>query len=348
MNLLVIRMSAMGDVAMTVPVIKEVLKSNPNINITYVSRDGFKVFFDGIKRFKFVSPDLDGNHKGLSGMYKFFQELRQETEFDAVADLHSVMRSQVLSGLFRMRGINVASIHKGRTDKGNLVKKSAQDSQQLKLTTERYADVFRKLGITVKLSHKLPEKKKAKIPQIIQREAGAKAGPWIGIAPFAQYKGKKYRFDKVGTLIEQLQKTYPKSKIFLFGGGEAEVKKLRGLWNEYPQTILAAGKMNLAEELNVMSNLDTMISMDSANMHMASLVGTKVVSVWGATHPYAGFMGYGQSVEWAAQLDMDCRPCSIFGNKECHKNGSYACMMDLPESLIVNKVKMIVPVAVKK
>ncbi|MCK5908075.1 MAG: glycosyltransferase family 9 protein [Flavobacteriales bacterium] len=348
MNLLVIRMSAMGDVAMTVPVIKEVLRSNPDINITYVSREGFRVFFDGIKRFKFVSPDLDGDHKGLTGMYKLFQELRQDTIFDAVADLHGVMRSQVLTGLFRMRGIKVASIHKGRTDKGNLVKQSAKNSKQLKLNTERYADVFRKIDIPVKLSHKLPRKKRSKVPRIVQKEAGAKAGPWIGIAPFAQYKGKKYRFDKVGTLIEQLQKTYPKSKIFLFGGGDAEVIKLRGLWEKYPQTVLAAGKMNLAEELNLMTNLDTMISMDSANMHMASLVGTKVVSVWGATHPYAGFMGYGQSLEWAAQLDMDCRPCSVFGNKECHKDGSYACMMDLPESMIVDKVKVLVPVEKKK
>jgi len=344
MNILVIRMSAMGDVAMTVPVIKEVLRSNPDINITYVSREGFRVFFKDIKRLKFVAPDLEGAHKGLTGMYKLFQELRHDTEFDAVADLHSVLRSQVLTSLFRMRGIKVASIHKGRTDKGNLIKKSARKSKQLKLNTERYADVFRKLDIPVKLSHKLPNKKRAKVPRLVQKEVGAKAGPWIGIAPFAQYKGKQYKFDKVGVLIEQLQYTYPKSKIFLFGGGEAEIKKLKGLWKEYPQTVLAAGKMNLSEELDLMSNLDTMISMDSANMHMASLVGTKVVSVWGATHPYAGFIGYGQSIEWAAQIDMDCRPCSVFGNKECHKDGSYACMAELPESLIVDKVKLIIPV----
>ena len=344
MNLLVIRMSAMGDVAMTVPVIKEVLKSHPKLNITIVSRDGFKVFFDGIKRLKFVAPDLEGQHNGLSGMYKLFQELRSETKFDGVADLHSVMRSQVLSGLFRMTGVRVASIDKGRGEKKDLVKDSAKSSKQLKLTTERYADVFRELGFPVKLSHKLSKKKGAKVPAQVRKEVGAKAGPWIGIAPFAQYKGKKYRFDKVGTLIEQLQLTYPKSKIFLFGGGEAEVKKLRGLWDIYPQTVLAAGKMTLPEELNLMSKLDTMISMDSANMHMASLVGTKVVSVWGATHPYAGFMGYGQSIEWAAQLDMDCRPCSVFGNKECSKDGSYACMMDLPESTIVDKVKLIISV----
>ena len=339
----------MGDVAMTVPVIKELLDSNPELNITFVSRENFKVFFDDIERLTFVAPDLDGDHEGLSGMYKLFQELKKETKFDAVADLHNVLRSQVLSSLFRVVGIKVVSIHKGRTDKGNLVKESAKSSKQLKLTTERYADVFRKLGLKLELSNKLGKRKRFKVPPLVLKEAGAKAGPWIGIAPFAQYKGKKYRFDKVGTLIDLLQKTYPKSKIFLFGGGEAEVKKLRGLWDEYPQTILAAGKMTLREELNLMSNLNTMISMDSANMHMASLVGAKVVSVWGATHPYAGFMGYGQNIEWAAQLDLDCRPCSIFGDKECSMDDTpYACMADLPEQAIVDKVKLIIPVPVEE
>ncbi|MCK5781723.1 MAG: glycosyltransferase family 9 protein [Flavobacteriales bacterium] len=342
MNLLVIRMSAMGDVAMTVPVIKEVLRTNKDLNITFVSRESFRIFFTDIDRLTFIAPDLENDHKGLGGLYRLFQDLRKDTDFDAVADLHGVLRSQVLSSLFKMTGVNVASINKGREEKKALTKESNKTFIQLKLTTERYADVFRELGFIVKLSHKLPKKKDSKVPSSVLKETGAKAGPWIGIAPFAQHKGKKYRFDKVGILIDQLQETYPKSKIFLFGGGEAEIKKLDGLWYEYPQTILAAGKMTLPQELDLMTNLDLMISMDSANMHMASLVGTKVVSVWGATHPYAGFIGYGQSIDWAAQIDMECRPCSVFGNKECHRE-DYACMMDLPESLIVDKVKLIIP-----
>jgi len=327
---------------MTVPVIKEVLRSNKHLNITFVSREGFRIFFKGIDRLKFIAPDLEEEHKGISGLYRLFQSLRKETDFDGVADLHGVLRSKVISSLFKMTGVKVVTIDKGRGDKKDLVKDSNKNFVQLKLTTERYADVFRELGLKVKLSHKLPKKKKSKVPIIVSKETGVKAGPWIGIAPFAQHKGKKYRFDKVGVLINLLQKSYPKSKIFLFGGGKAEIKKLKGLWNKYPQTILAAGKMTLPEELNLMSNLDVMISMDSANMHMSSLVGTKVVSVWGATHPFAGFIGYGQSTDWAVQIKMDCRPCSVFGNKECHR-GDYACMMNLPESEIVNKVKIIIP-----
>ena len=341
MNLLVIRMSAMGDVAMTAPIIKELLKNHKDLHITFVSRQGFKIFFKDINRLKFIAPDLKNRHKGFLGLVRLVRELRNDTDFDAVADLHNVLRSQIISGLFKIKGVKVSSVNKGRGAKKSLIKKSAQKSVQLKLMVERYADVFRDLGLKIDLSHKLPKKKTEKIPVSIQNKIHEKCGIWIGIAPFAQYEGKKYRFDKVGTLIEKLQNTYPKSKLFLFGGGKAEIDKLKVLHKKYPLTIMAAGKMSLKEELDLMTNLDVMISMDSANMHMASLVGTKVVSVWGATHPFAGFIGYGQSIEWAAQIDMDCRPCSVFGNKECHR-GDYACMKDLPESVIVDKVKLIV------
>ena len=84
-----------------------------------------------------------------------------------------------------------------------------------------------------------------------------------------------------------------------------------------------------------MSHLDTMVSMDSANMHLASLTGTRVVSVWGATHPYCGFMGWQQKEEDAVQINtLSCRPCSVFGNKPCHR-GDFACMNNiLPEEII--------------
>ncbi|MCK5824741.1 MAG: glycosyltransferase family 9 protein [Ichthyobacteriaceae bacterium] len=339
MNVLVIRMSAMGDVAMTVPVIKAALELNKDLNITFVSRLNFKVFFDGIDRLDYIAPDLNGKHKGVSGLYKFFQDLKKIRKFDAVADLHGVLRSKVISSFFAMTGIKVASIEKGKSEKKQLTAKNKKELKPLKHSTERYADVLRELGLTVKLSHKLPVKDESrKIPAIIANETGVKAGQWIGIAPFAQHKGKKYPLDKIEELIIGLTKNYPKSKLFLFGGGRAEIELLTELWHKYPQVILAAGKMDLGKELDLISNMDLMIAMDSANMHMASLVGTKVVSVWGATHPFTGFMGYGQSEKLAAQINMNCRPCSVFGDKDCYKT-TYECLEKIPVSLIVDKVK---------
>ena len=97
------------------------------------------------------------------------------------------------------------------------------------------------------------------------------------------------------------------------------------------------GLVDAPEELEIMRGLRVLVSMDSANMHLASLVGTRVVSIWGATHPYAGFMGIGQNEKDCVQRDLECRPCSVYGDKEC-KYGDYRCMDIKPEE-IVEKVK---------
>ena len=94
----------------------------------------------------------------------------------------------------------------------------------------------------------------------------------------------------------------------------------------------------MERELILMSHLDVMVSMDSANMHLASLVNTPVVSIWGATHPYCGFMGYGQKAENALQIEnLECRPCSVFGNKPC-LHGDYRCLIRITPEMVVQKV----------
>ena len=89
-----------------------------------------------------------------------------------------------------------------------------------------------------------------------------------------------------------------------------------------------------------MSRLKLLICMDSANMHFASLVGTPVLSIWGATHPYAGFYGYRQPMENAIQLPLPCRPCSVFGEKPCYR-GDWACMDKILPEMILDKVNQI-------
>ena len=96
--------------------------------------------------------------------------------------------------------------------------------------------------------------------------------------------------------------------------------------------------MSLNEELQQISKLKTMISMDSANMHLASLVGTRCVSVWGSTHHFAGFLGYGQSVDDVVEVkDLTCRPCSVFGDKPCYR-GDWACLQELDIQKINDKI----------
>jgi len=66
-----------------------------------------------------------------------------------------------------------------------------------------------------------------------------------------------------------------------------------------------------------------------------------VVSVWGATHPYAGFLGWRQSPDRCISIDLPCRPCSVFGNKPCLR-GDMACMNNIDPLAIVRKVEEII------
>ena len=159
---------------------------------------------------------------------------------------------------------------------------------------------------------------------------------WIGIAPFAAHKGKIYPLEKMERVIELLLEREPNCRIFLFGGG-AEERELLTQWESRHDRCTCALLGSLYNELVLMSHLDTMVSMDSANMHLASLTGTRVVSVWGATHPFAGFMGWNQSPADAVQTTLPCRPCSIFGNKPC-LHGDYPCLHSITPEEIVERV----------
>ncbi|MDD2330738.1 MAG: glycosyltransferase family 9 protein, partial [Bacteroidales bacterium] len=108
-------------------------------------------------------------------------------------------------------------------------------------------------------------------------------------------------------------------------------------WARHNEQIQVAGDngKGFAAELSVIRELDVMISMDSANMHFASAVGIPVISIWGATHPKAGFYGFRQDPQRAIQYSLDCRPCSIFGAKPCWK-GTYECMEQITEEHVIS------------
>lgn len=233
--------------------------------------------------------------------------------YEMVADLHDVWRSRYIRLALRLKGARVQTIRKGRWNKWLLT--HGWIHRPLKQTIQRYAEVLLRLGLPVT------------IPSTSVRNEGQ----GIGIAPFAAHPGKVYPLDKMELVVRLLNRTG--ERIVLFGRGEKEEAILSEWAQRYPHVESAAGLYNMEEELPLMKSLRVMVSMDSANMHLASLAGTRVVSVWGATHPNAGFMGYGQAMSDCVQRDLDCRPCSVYGNKKC-KFGDYRCLAINPEEIV--------------
>ncbi len=345
-RVLVFRFSALGDVAMTVPVLHSFLGQYPEHEVWFVSRGFAAELVKPIPGIRFFEADLKGRHKGIAGMVRLFNDLRRYGPFDSVIDLHRVLRTHILSLLFHLNGNVVSRIDKGRNEKKKLCRKKNKVFQQLPSTFERYRQTFKKAGFAFALEpfrrKEIFGKNKETEVSLLKKlpglkpflEAGTKKQ--IGVAPFAKHPWKMWPAPKMKKLLRLLdEENY---SIVLFGGRGEEQQKL-SLWAaEYKNIISVAGKLSFSEELYLISKLGVMLSMDSANMHLASLAGARVVSIWGATHPFAGFYGYGQSISDAVQIDLACRPCSVYGNKECHR-GDFACMNGITPEMVFDKIK---------
>ncbi len=329
-KLLVIRFSALGDIAMTVPVVHDLAMQYPDLDITMLSREMARPLFERMpKNVHFFGADLKRRHGGLYGLNHLMADIHFG-DFDPVADFHDVLRSQYLRLNCRLSGQQVAKIDKGRKGEKALTRQKNKVFVQQATSFERYAKVLEQLGFPIK-----PQFVKLDYSDFYETQKATNE-TWVGIAPFAKHASKVYPLEKMEEVIKALSQR-ENTTIFLFGGGEEEKRQIAKLCDKYPNVQAAKSQHGLAGELALMGQLDVMLSMDSANMHLASLVGTRVVSVWGGTHPYAGFLGWNQKAEDCVQLDLPCRPCSVYGNKTCLR-GDYACLKGIQPERIIEKL----------
>lgn len=291
-HLLVIRTSAMGDVAMTVPVILALRASYPELQITILTNDFFAPMFSQISKVNVKHWDKKGKHKGLLGIQKLYQELLQ-LKIDAVADLHQVLRTNILKSFFLFNKISFVSLDKGRAEKKALTAWKPKSIFPLKTSHERYADVFEKLGLNISFPKGTFFLKREQLSSNCNQITGINTRKWIGIAPFAAHEAKAYSWTKMTSVIQELNDTGAYS-ILLFGGGSKEKKLLDALSAKLDNVTSIAGKISFAEELKIISNLDLMLSMDSGNGHLAAMYGVPVITIWGVTHPCLGFAPYKQ------------------------------------------------------
>jgi len=304
-RLLVIRFSALGDVAMLAPVVRATAEQYLDIEITVLSQKHMADLFANMPR--------NVLFHGVDLKYQSLHEIVSRIgRFDLVADMHGVWRSRYIRMVMRMHGSKVRIIHKGRFSRFLLTHHI--NNNALKHTSQRYADVMQSIGLPISVPF---------IP-------GRSYGEGIGIAPFAAHRGKMYSLKRMERVVELLSQRG--ENVVLFGSKE-EAKVLDQWAEKYAGVECIAGRKSLSEELDIMRGLRVMVSMDSANMHLASLVGTRVLSIWGATHPKAGFLGIGQDENDCIQRHMNCRPCSIYGSKNC-KYGDYRCLDIAPEEIV--------------
>ncbi|MBU2995962.1 glycosyltransferase family 9 protein [Cellulophaga baltica] len=329
----------MGDVAMTVPVLKALTQQYPDIKITMLTRGFFKPMFSQLPNVTIYEPDLNGKHKGVLGLLKLYKELKN-LKIDAVADLHNVLRSNILKFYFKKSKIPFYQIDKGRNEKKALTASKQKKIIQLKTTHKRYSDVFEKLGFKIDLNE-IPKNSKISIAPETQKQLGVDTKKWIGIAPFAAFKGKMYPFELMEHVVNELNNT-GKYKIILFGGGDNEKLQLDTWQNKYSNCINMTKRVSFSEELAIISQLDLMLAMDSGNAHIAAIYQIPTVTLWGVTHPFAGFYPFNQNPTNALLADREkfpLIPTSIYGNK--YPKGYEKAMETITPDVILNKIEQV-------
>jgi ADP-heptose:LPS heptosyltransferase len=325
-------LSAIGDVAMAAPVVRQFAEQFPGMRFTMVSQPFLAPLFEGVPNLHFIGANVYANYRGLRGLWKLFKVLRAQKP-DVIADIHNVLRTVILRIFFACCGKRVHVVRKGLWARKTLTRRRRKKLHPLKTVFKRYCDVLEKCT-----GAKLPPDRPYRLPAF-QNGAGGIPANAIGIAPFAKHKGKIYPPEQ----MEQVVAHFALARgitVFLFGSA-AESSVLEQWEYRYPHVHAVAGRLSLCDELALMQQLPVMITMDSANMHLASFAGTPVVSVWGATHPYAGFYGWRQPPENTIGLPLPCRPCSVFGNKPCRR-GNYPCLSAIKPLRIIEAAERVI------
>jgi ADP-heptose:LPS heptosyltransferase len=336
MSLLIIRTSAMGDVALMTPVLNSMREQHPEADLILLTRPAFKSFFTSPEGLKLFYPDFNKRHKGIQGLFILFRDLKKQGDIDYVIDLHDVIRSKIRRLFFWISRTPVIKIKKGRKEKKQVIR--GERKEMLSHSVERYQDVFERAGFKITLS---------KGPWIIPpsdaldkalKIAGFGEGINIGVAPYAKHDLKMWPEENMIMLLKMISEKSV-AKYWLFGGPE-ESDQLLSFQKRVPGSFVLSGKLKLEEELAVMTKLNFMISMDSSNMHMAALTGTKVISIWGATDPLTGFGAWMQPDEYSVRIPVDqltCRPCTVYGKGKCRRK-DHACMMWLTPEIVFQRI----------
>jgi len=339
-HILVIRLSALGDVAMTVPVLRVLTHTYPELKLTVLSRRQFEPLFADLPNVQFLEADVQGRHKGFFGLLKLAKEIKG-LSINGVADLHQVIRSKILSWHLSLTGVPIASLNKGRAEKKKLTHAKGLGLELLKSTHQRYADVFEALGLAIDLSVPTSTARKPLSSRLLTF-VGNEPKKCIGIAPFAAYASKMYPLELMKEVIAHLDglQAY---RILLFGGGQEEIDQLTSWEHAFESVKNVAGALTFAEELDLISNLDVMVAMDSANGHLAAMYAVPVITLWGVTHPYAGFTPFQQPEEYQIMADRNkfpLIPTSVYGNK--YPPSYENVMASIPSDVVIKKVLSII------
>jgi ADP-heptose:LPS heptosyltransferase len=317
MKILVIRLSSIGDIVLTTPVIRCLKKQVPDVQLHYLIKASFKPVLE-------ANPYVDKLHTVQNDLDAVIETLKQEN-FDYIIDLHHNLRSLRVKKALKKRSFSFNKLN---------IQKFVYTSIKLNLLpdvhiVDRYMETVASLGVKNDgrgLDYFIPEKDKVKESDI---PASHLAG-YIGVVIGAAHNTKKLPLHKLKTLCAGIH--HP---IILLGGREDREQGEEIAAVDRHKIYNACGKFNINESADLVRHAKLIITHDTGLMHIASAFKRPLISVWGNTVPEFGMYPYYGNT---AQVPKDklpydifeirplyCRPCSKIGYKKCPL-GHFKCM----------------------
>lgn len=329
MRYLIVRLTSLGNVAMSVPLVASLSAHYKDDEFVYVAQKELKDLFHGMPNVRyeqFLTPH-SGNrlNRGIR-LKEFVASLHDKTPFDAIIDWQSDCYTFLTRLWARRKRISVYTTDSPWLSQRIFIARHGKSTVPPNMVST-YLSALKKAGLECDNSFvALPPDKQA--VEYVTRRFGEHTGgqTWIGIAPFAKSATNTLPFRTTKAIIQHFS-SQPGTTVFLFGAGVVESEMLNQWSSLYDNVISVAGMLSIGCELELMRMLDGMICMDSANQHLASLVGLQVTVIWGGTAPENGFLAWKQNMAncMEPQHHLNCRPCTLNGRKKCRRK-TFECL----------------------
>ncbi len=335
-KILIIRLSSLGDIVLTTPVIKSLKQKFPQSQIFFLTKSQYQDLLKNDPHiFSLIKFDPKEKHKGVSGFLKLIQELKA-FKLDLVVDLHANLRSFLIRHLLRT-GLKI------KYNKRWLARFLLVHFKFIKVkpihTVDSYLGVLKKIGVNS--SEKDPEifldqEGENFLEDFLIEKNIEKDDIVVGIHPGARWETKRWNEEKFTQVCQTLNQKL-KVKIILFGDQKEEEVVYRISHQAFGQEIFKAVNSPLNKFMSLIRRCDCFITNDSGPVHIASALGVPVVAIFGPTHPELGFSPRGPE-NIVLTANVKCSPCSRHGEKRCHKKSRY-CMDLIQPEMVVDAVE---------
>lgn len=335
MKILIIQTAFLGDVILSLPLVQVLNDKMQDCLVDYLCIPKTQeILHNNPSIDNVIVYDKHGESNRLSGLNKVINEVKNN-KYDVVISVQRFLRSTLIakrSGAKRTISYDTSTLSFLYTDK-------VEYKQKHEIL--RVLDLLSPLGIKdlplIKPELYPSDEDKVEVAKVFKGLGVSGKKELICIAPGSVWFTKRYPKDKFVSLLNLMDSD--KWKVALIGGKD-DVKLCDYIMSKttHNEIYSFAGKLSLLQSAELIKNSALLITNDSAPLHIANAVSTKVIALFGSTIKDFGFYPIGRKDKVFETSGLKCRPCSNHGKQECPIH-TFDCMNNISEKDIYEEVK---------